>query len=497
MRIKLALALALAILGTMTSHILAASDTEARASHPRIRSAVQRSRDRWANRSLSRHTQPAEAPLPDAPLPDDDALENAPLPDDPPPSDDARMPDESEQPNSFPPLPAEPAEPAADEVPADAATSPTAPADTSVPSDTPREPYLTPRPADEPTPPGNAEATGPGELATADWLGGAAGLTDPCGEDCCDSCCDSCCGPASSYRLYFIGEALFLNLSRPGYRALAEETTLDGRLTSTTTVLSTRNLDPGSGVGPRLRLGWLFGAQSSVELSYFGLNYWNATNQATAAGALSLPGPLAGEIPGFSSADQITAGYAATIQNAEANYLHRLGASNWQLLCGFRYLGFNEKLHLVASSTHIANDYAINVHNQLYGLQCGSRYLVQFWRVGLEAIGKAGLYGNDALQRSKIGPGNDAQNWLVLDRSGGNLAFVGELGLNGIAQITNWLYVRGGYNLLWVQGIARAADQLSLTTSAGATVESAQAGSLVHNRGAFLHGASVGAEIRW
>jgi hypothetical protein len=365
---------------------------------------------------------------------------------------------------------------------------PEAPTDDTPPRELPRAPYMTPPPGDsQATPPPGEEEIAVGELSTAEWLGGGA-----CSDDCCADSCDPC-RSVPGYHVYFIAEALWLNLSRSGYQTLAQT---DGT-TPGTALLSTRDLDPGSGVGPRLRLGLLFGSNSSVELNYFGLNHWSSTNQVRAPGSINLPGPLHTDISGFSQADHFSAGYAATIQNAEANYLHRIAASNFQMLFGFRYLGFNEKLNLQAHSPQVSNHYAINARNQLFGLQCGSRYLVQFWRIGIEGIGKAGLYGNDALQRTHIGPGSEATNWLLVDKTGGNLAFIGELGLNGIAQISNWLYIRGGYNLFWLQGVARAADQLALTTSPGATVESAHAGSLVHNRGAFLHGASVGLEVRW
>lgn len=485
----IAIALVAGIL--LTSLAAAAPGSKSRGSWPRVRNAVQRPGDRIARRTLAR-----QAPDTDAPLPDDRLLEEAPLPDDAPstddapPSDEAPLSDDSAPADTEPPADATFPADRSDEMPSDDSNAeiPEAPTDDAPPRELPRAPYMTPpESVDEDALPHGEEEIAAGELTTADWLSGGA-----CSDDCCADGCDPCRG-VPGYRVYFMAEALFLNLSRPGYQTLAENSST----TPGTAALSTRDLDPGSGVGPRLRLGWLFGGSSSVELNYFGLNHWSTTNQVSAPGELSLPGPLASDISGFSGANHFTAGYAATIQNAEANYLHRIGASNFQLLMGFRYLGFNEKLNLQAQSAHASNNYGINVRNQMFGLQCGSRYLVQFWRIGIEGIGKAGLYGNDALQRTHIGPGSEATNWLLVDKTGGNLAFIGELGLNGMAQISNWLYIRGGYNLFWLQGVARAADQLALTTSAGATDGSAHAGSLVHNRGAFLHGASVGLEVRW
>jgi hypothetical protein len=70
-------------------------------------------------------------------------------------------------------------------------------------------------------------------------------------------------------------------------------------------------------------------------------------------------------------------------------------------------------------------------------------------------------------------------------------AFIGELGFSATYQVTSTLYAKAGYNLLWVEGIARAPDQLDFTD----TPESGTA--LVIGKGAFLHGANVGLEARW
>jgi hypothetical protein len=68
---------------------------------------------------------------------------------------------------------------------------------------------------------------------------------------------------------------------------------------------------------------------------------------------------------------------------------------------------------------------------------------------------------------------------------------VGELGLSGTYQLTRVLTVRGGYNLMWIAGVALAPDQLDFTDlpSSGTALD--------RGGGIFLHGANVGLEARW
>jgi hypothetical protein len=108
----------------------------------------------------------------------------------------------------------------------------------------------------------------------------------------------------------------------------------------------------------------------------------------------------------------------------------------------------------------------------------------------VEGTGKAGLYYNDATQSQTV---IDFPNFVVRQAasSNQNLAFVGELNCTLVRQLTNYWYVRGGYNLIWIDGVALAPNQLdfTLTNTSGTTTNTG--GTM------FLHGVNVGFEARW
>ena len=68
---------------------------------------------------------------------------------------------------------------------------------------------------------------------------------------------------------------------------------------------------------------------------------------------------------------------------------------------------------------------------------------------------------------------------------------MGEINLTGIYQFTDVWGFRAGYNMLWIEGVALAPDQLDFTN----TPTSGRA--LVASNGVFYHGVNVGLEARW
>jgi hypothetical protein len=78
----------------------------------------------------------------------------------------------------------------------------------------------------------------------------------------------------------------------------------------------------------------------------------------------------------------------------------------------------------------------------------------------VDAFGKAGIFGNAAAQNSLFSTGVVT---LPADGGGSQVAFMGELGTTGRMQLTDHLAVRGGYRLLWLDGVALASDQLGVS----------------------------------
>jgi hypothetical protein len=70
------------------------------------------------------------------------------------------------------------------------------------------------------------------------------------------------------------------------------------------------------------------------------------------------------------------------------------------------------------------------------------------------------------------------------------VAFVGEIGITGAYQMTPHIALRGGYQLLWIQGVAIATEQVGATTLL--TRSSIDTGG-----GEFFHRALAGLEFTW
>ncbi len=71
------------------------------------------------------------------------------------------------------------------------------------------------------------------------------------------------------------------------------------------------------------------------------------------------------------------------------------------------------------------------------------------------------------------------------------MAFVGELNLSAFYRLTDVWDLKAGYNLMWIDGLALAPDQLDFNFAP-------PNGNQLQNGGAmFLHGVNVGLEARW
>jgi hypothetical protein len=134
-------------------------------------------------------------------------------------------------------------------------------------------------------------------------------------------------------------------------------------------------------------------------------------------------------------------------------------------------------------------DLRFQTANRLYGGQTGANVsVVNRGAARIDGIFKAGLYGNAASNRfgvtQAIGPA-----FATADRSG-QVAFLGEIGVVGVYQWTDSIALRGGYQLLWLDGVALAPDQVTATrilTQNG-----------INTTGdAFYHGALMGIQANW
>ena len=318
---------------------------------------------------------------------------------------------------------------------------------------------------------------------------GSDGLTGCCGPKCnrkvASRACDGIdwlkggCGRHGATPSWAVtADALFLHRSDPSSNILAFNTNNPDEN------LNARDFHFGIHTGFDMSMIRRIGSNNAIELRYFGIDHWRATVSAP-----TTPGDLFqvnAAVPIFTfSGTGINANYSSALHNAELNGRHRV--NDWfEVLAGFRYAELNERAfaNLVGSAVPFTYDNASR--NRLYGFQLGGQTLL--WDKGafaLDAIGKAGIFGNQLAQDSTISTGSVM---LPANGTGSHTAFLGEIGMIGSLKVTNHFKLRGGYRLLWLDGVAQAFQQLAASDFANGTG--------FNNSGeAFYQGAFAGLEL--
>jgi hypothetical protein len=236
--------------------------------------------------------------------------------------------------------------------------------------------------------------------------------------------------------------------------------------------------------------GW-----ADVEVRYFGVHDWDAAP----LGPIFAPEGFTIPMPGFDPALfplYVAGWYSSALDSLEVN-LRRTVLPRWAVLAGFRWVSFDERLATLVGDAGFQNGtiIAFQTRNDLFGLQIGAEGVL--WRPGerfrVESAAKAGVYANAA--RSSIGAtavgnggaGDNGTVWFGEDQT----AFVGDLNFVAVYQLNDRWRLRGGYQLLWLAGVAVASEQIHRLNLADGAVGT----NTTH--GAFFHGALVGLERTW
>jgi hypothetical protein len=295
------------------------------------------------------------------------------------------------------------------------------------------------------------------------------------------------------------------------------------------TYLSTSEIDSHFDPGLRALFGVRLCNGLAVEFGYFGLYQQgsNSVQKPNSSSFLIFPGNLAGNV--FVNMNGVEADYSSTLNNFELNLATccgcctqpecgcdacddedakcddsscskpsraRIHCRSIEWFAGVRYLDFGDNLNLVVQRQENGGvetgNYSVQATNHLIGGQIGGRLRNTFNRFGWELTGKAGIFGNDVGQTQTV---IDFPNFPLRPTTtaqGSHAAFVGEIDLSGFYRLTDNWSVKAGYNVMWIEGLALAADQLDFNFA------TSPSGNLLNaNGGLFLHGANVGLEARW
>ena len=264
-----------------------------------------------------------------------------------------------------------------------------------------------------------------------------------------------------------------------------------------TTIFNTHSADFDTGIGPRISLGMRTSECDAWEVQYFSALDFSGQADIDSPGNLAAPGDLA-NLSGWNQADEMHVDYTSELHNVEINYVHTWGRLS--VLGGFRFVRLSDDFGLQATgvdpgvlsgpSSIVSNEYHVHSENNLYGAQLGARYRICCERFFGEFTGKAGLFGNDLNQSQYLtaNGGDVVRNFTVYDST---TALVADMNIAAGFQLNCVWAFRCGYNLMWFDQVALAADQLNFTLASNA-------GTHVEKRGdVFLQGIDIGLEGRW
>lgn len=298
-------------------------------------------------------------------------------------------------------------------------------------------------------------------------------------EAACEPCDGGCCGGVPCRLLDPLGqdpvwtgrvEALLLWRSAPQSTPLyqfVDPQTLDvGGV-----ALGAADFQSGMAAGPRFTLFRHTGDMGAIEFNYLRVQSFSSRQ--------SLPTIPDGYIDtqphglyccnSQTPRDSASGLLSSSFQSAEVNRRFPTdGRLGW--LMGFRWVEWNDGLGLQSLTTPAQLDpytrnYLTRTSNDLYGLQIGADSIL--YGVGrpfrIEGIGKAGIFYNDASQSSRFSTTdpNITPDTLAVRTSTGRAAFVGEVGVTGVYDITDRISLRAGYAIFWLGGLAMAPNQFA------------------------------------
>jgi hypothetical protein len=270
--------------------------------------------------------------------------------------------------------------------------------------------------------------------------------------------------------------------------------------------LSTANLQPDFDAGARFTIGRRIFGCYRLEGTYWGSYNWvDYASAAPGTPGTTLNSLLSGGfgnpiVPALDNNTYVAIENRTQMNSAELNLLYWIdmppGPYDVSLLVGARYLDIRDQFNFFSSNPTQTNALQVNSTNPLWCLQIGlvhdvlvsSRMWANFTMKGGIASDHATLV--NAYTTTPAGgvatphPGAATQN---------RTAFLGDLQLTANLQITPWLVGRIGYQALFVDGIAVAADNVQTNNQ----LLSAGFAQINDRSNAVFHGPLIGLMGNW
>lgn len=287
------------------------------------------------------------------------------------------------------------------------------------------------------------------------------------------------CAPIGPRGPLWLGRVDFYMLKRTDTNPL---TVLVDETTRTIPEFDAQHLEFDYEFGVGATLARCLGCGSSLQLGYFGVYDHDAFTELNGDLALVVPGFAIGNNPA-----DFAMNYESELHSGEININQQL-CNRFTLLAGFRYIHLRDDLQISSQigPAVVLDTYGIDAVNNLYGFQLGSQVMVGRWgRFQLDALVKCGVYLNDTEQTTH----SSLTAIPAVTAHADTFATGGEAGLFGTYCITDCWSVRAGYQVLGLNGVTLAPEQLqesNLTTGLAG---------IDPNGSIFYHGATVGIQL--
>lgn len=251
-------------------------------------------------------------------------------------------------------------------------------------------------------------------------------------------------------------------------------------------LLQAQDLNFGFGVGWDLdvirRLNCEWGVEGRVA-QVNGITAKSGTIDAPAGFILPFAQPVTSTFP-----SQLSVSDETQLLSVEVNARRTL-TDRLTLLGGVRYLGVNDYLNGTATAIGAGGSFLLSATNDMIGGQIGAdAVLFQHSRFQIDGIVKAGAYGNSIVTNTTL---TDNTGTLHAGSSKTQFAFEGELTVDVKYHVTDAIALKGGYQVMWFDGLAGASDQMATTDIIGGTA------AVNVKSSPILHGAFAGAEVSW
>lgn len=199
--------------------------------------------------------------------------------------------------------------------------------------------------------------------------------------------------------------------------------------------------------------------QNGVEWRFLWLEEYDGASSARIVDPVIATNPVT---PLFGNLG-VAIDYTTQMRSVELNHL-QMSQGPFTLIAGFRFVDLDEELSIDTSDIFGAQTSTMFlVDNDLFGFQMGvgATLLHPTCRFRVEGIAKGGVYYNDVVSQVALRTNFDFDRTGAFDTD--RPAFVGEFRLTGTYQFNHGLALRAGWQLLWLEGVTLASEQVPST----------------------------------